>query len=322
MPTIKEFKFNCPTCGQHMVAETEWSGRRINCPSCDTGITIPSPAQMPEHKTQVLPPTAKTHPTPSGGTVRVAAPAEASQSPVAQAPAQSPSPNTVVSEQPGGAGSEPKPNAVSTGPKQPEHLRVAALTPAIKLDMVRAVRRRITDESSWLPGRIKGANAYAAKVSDGEPVLVDATSSEATRFSLIGAFLLEFHLRSVARTATGRTKFLDREIPDAVREVLFEETGEEEREQTEDPLLSKDMMAIPHSQCLATLDVLEARFSQRMEQARFEKAKRTLGNVRLPDLVGKLEKKTPVAPEEVATALYHELIDLRRRLDRLERRDK
>jgi len=213
-----------------------------------------------------------------------------------------------------------KSNAASTAPKEPDRLRVAVLTPEIKLDMVRAVRRRIADESCWLPGIIKGANAYAAKTGGGETILVEVESPEATRFSLIGAFLLELHLRKVARTAVGRTKLLDQEIVDAVREVLLDEMSEEQREQSQDPLAGKNPMSISHSQCLAVLDVLEERYSQRMEQVRAEKARQRLGNVRLSDLVRKLEKKARVAPEDVATALYHELMDVRRRLDRLEDR--
>lgn len=43
MPTKAEFKFNCPTCGQHILAATEWIGQHLNCPSCQAKITIPSP---------------------------------------------------------------------------------------------------------------------------------------------------------------------------------------------------------------------------------------------------------------------------------------
>jgi hypothetical protein len=40
--------------------------------------------------------------------------------------------------------------------------------------------------------------------------------------------------------------------------------------------------------------------------------------MRLPELVKKLEKKVGISPEEVATALYHEVMDLRRHLERME----
>jgi len=77
-------------------------------------------------------------------------------------------------------------------------------------------------------------------------------------------------------------------------------------------------MKLSHPQCLAALDVLEERYSQRMDHVCAEAAKQFLGSVRLPDLVKKLERKARVTTEEVATALYLELMDMRRRLDRLE----
>jgi demethylmenaquinone methyltransferase/2-methoxy-6-polyprenyl-1,4-benzoquinol methylase len=36
------FKFNCPSCGQHIRAAAPWVGLHINCPACHTRITIPS----------------------------------------------------------------------------------------------------------------------------------------------------------------------------------------------------------------------------------------------------------------------------------------
>jgi hypothetical protein len=214
----------------------------------------------------------------------------------------------------------PKSKTPSAIPLRSQQLRIAVLTPEIKLDMVRAVRRRIADPSAWLPDGIKGAYAYAAKVSNGETVLVDVKNPEATRFSLFGALLREFHLRQVVRTAVGRTKFLDQEIPDAIHEVLTENVSDEDRERIEHSSAKENVMNLSHPQCLAALDVLEERYSQRMNHVRAEAAKQRLGSVRLPDLVKKLERKARVTPEEVATALYLELMDVRRRLDRLESR--
>lgn len=37
---MKEFTFDCPTCGQPILASKDWEGRQMNCPSCNTGITI------------------------------------------------------------------------------------------------------------------------------------------------------------------------------------------------------------------------------------------------------------------------------------------
>jgi hypothetical protein len=213
-----------------------------------------------------------------------------------------------------------KPEATTDAPQPPEQLRVAVLSPAVKCEIVSAVRRRIAEESAWLPGKVKGAIAYAGKMQNGEVVLLDAKSPEATRFSLIGAILREMEARRVATTATGRRRFLDEEIPDTTREVLLEQMSDEEREGSEDPLAGRDLLSITHAQCLAVLDALAARYSNRVEQLQIEKAKRRLGSVRLPDLVKKLEKKVPISPEEVATSLYHELMEVRRRLERLESR--
>ena len=202
-----------------------------------------------------------------------------------------------------------------TARKRPQ---IAVLTLAIKLDMIHAVRRRIAKESAWMPGLCKGAKAYAGKNSGGEIIPVDVKSPEATRFSLLGAFLLEFHERNVTRTATGRTKLLDREIPEAVHAALKGGVVVNDAEPTASAVDKDKVLSISHAQCLATLDVLEQRFSEGVEMAKVEQARQSLGNIRLPELVRKLEKKARIVPADVATALYHELTEVRRRLDRLE----
>ena len=320
MPAPNEFKFKFPACDQHIMAKEEWSGRGIDCPSCHARITIPDPTKASEGDSPVLPPTGQTGPKLPGGETGIVPPANVPKSPAVQIATAPPASTVSGNEKPGDARPDLAPKAASVAPQQPERLRIAALSPAIKLEIVRAVRRRLADESSWLPGKVKGANAYAAKVSGGEPILVDASDPAATRFSLMGAFLLEMSLRQVVRTAVGRTKLLDHEIPDAIREVLLDELSEEEHAQADQHLADKDLMSISHAQCLAVLNVLEALYSERMDKTRVERAKRRLGNVRLPDLVKKLESKAPIAPEEVATALYHEFMDVRRRLERLESR--
>jgi hypothetical protein len=42
-PTRTGFKFSCPSCGQHLEAETGWAGMQINCPACSVNLTIPHP---------------------------------------------------------------------------------------------------------------------------------------------------------------------------------------------------------------------------------------------------------------------------------------
>ncbi len=296
MPTRTEFKFNCPICGQHILAATEWSGRKIECPSCLTKITIPSAIEAP--------------PKP------IARPSSRAPEPI-KAQAGPPALHLVSPK----ARTDAKGKPTSAAPKEPEQPRVAALTPAIKLDMVRSVRRRIKNEASWLPSKVNGKNAYAGKVEKGETKLLDPKDPEATQFSLIGGFLLEFHLRKVVRTAAGRTRLLDTEIPDAIREVWEESAGEAAAQvQSKDSASEKTPPPLSHSQCLAALDLLEERYSERMDVKRIEKAKRELGAERLPDLVRKLKRQAPISADDVATALYHELMEVHRRLDTLEAR--
>lgn len=320
---MNEFKFDCPSCGQHILAADDWTGRRIDCPSCKTKITIPAPTKTAKKTAPLPPPALKSPLKPSGASLQVATPASPSKDATAQ-PSSAVAPAKGQREdKPEEAGSDLKTKVepTTTPPPPKVQLRIAVLTPSIKAEIVRAVRQRIANESAWLPGKVEESLAYAAKVSDGKTILVEERSPEATRFSLIGAFLLEYHLRQVTRTATGRTKLLDQEIPDAVREVLLDEMSEEEREKTDDPLPNVDVTSISHAQCIAALGVLEERYSQRMEQVRVGKAKKNLGNIRLSDLVKKLELKAGIAPEDVATALYHEVMELRRRLDKLENRN-
>ena len=328
MTTPNEFKFDCPECGQHIQAAREWSGRKINCPVCKKLITIPPPPESPKadvpsvSSKPVMPPPSK----PAGSPTLAKPPEKAAPEPaekVAPAPVAHPAPAspspTVAPIKQAEPPSVAKPAATAAVRKEPEALRVAVLTPAIKLEMVRAVRRRIADESNWLPGKINGSNAYAAKAGGSENELVNVKDPAAARFSLIGAFELEFHLRNVITTAKGRADLLNDEIPGAVREVLRNEMSEEQA-QTKGTAVKADVMTISHAQCLAALDVLEENYSQTMSEARAEKIERRMDNIRLPDLVKKLEARAKIPAEDVATTLYHELMDVRRRLERLESR--
>jgi hypothetical protein len=66
------------------------------------------------------------------------------------------------------------------------------------------------------------------------------------------------------------------------------------------------------------LGVLDARYARDIEVAQTATVGRKLVLVRLEDLVSKLENEAPLKPEEVATALYHELSEIRERLTKLE----
>jgi DNA-directed RNA polymerase subunit RPC12/RpoP len=39
---MSEFKFNCPHCDQHLQCDEQYSGRQIQCPSCNHLIRIPA----------------------------------------------------------------------------------------------------------------------------------------------------------------------------------------------------------------------------------------------------------------------------------------
>lgn len=295
---VKEFKFNCPSCGQHILTNEEARGQRLPCPSCKKEIVIPSEISISEKET-------------------AASSAAATPSPESSVPAK-----TAPPEPPAQAGpASGEPSTSGAAPVTRAQVRIAVLTPDVKLNMVRAVRRRIADEASWSPGIQDGKNVYAATTRNGTATPVEVESPEATQYSLMGAFLLELHQRNVASPAPGRRRLLDQEIPNAIREVLLQEMSEEDREENRDPLSEISALSISHAQCLAALDVLEQLYSERMSQMEAEKHLRKLGKVRLSDLLGKLEQKAPVSAEDVATALYHELMDVRRRLDRLESRN-
>jgi phage FluMu protein Com len=38
---MSDFKFSCPTCGQHLKCDEGLSGRQISCPKCKTVVTVP-----------------------------------------------------------------------------------------------------------------------------------------------------------------------------------------------------------------------------------------------------------------------------------------
>jgi DNA-directed RNA polymerase subunit RPC12/RpoP len=45
---MAEFKFFCPQCGQHILCDSSYSGRQINCPVCQQNIVVPQvPAAVP-----------------------------------------------------------------------------------------------------------------------------------------------------------------------------------------------------------------------------------------------------------------------------------
>jgi hypothetical protein len=273
---MNEFKFNCSSCGQHLTADPSMSGNRIDCPTCQTNIVIPTAAEAA--KSAAHPPAPKP-PTPTPG----------------QAGARFPT--------------RPLPSPAAPGLQA----QISDLTPEIKLDIIRAVRRRIAEESSWLPRKTEaGEFAYAAKVVDGKNVAVEVTSPEATRFSVLGAMLLEFHERNVTQMASGRRELLDSDVLDALKEVLEAEKGEP---------FKGDLKAVTvtHPESLALLDILEKRYDSAMRQTRADAAEGKLDSIRMDEVVKRLESKGNLTPEDVATAVFFELEDIKHRLLELER---
>jgi len=163
-----------------------------------------------------------------------------------------------------------------------------------------------------------GQYAYAAKDEDGRVVSVQPTSPEATRFSVLGALLREFHERNVTQTATGRQELLGEELLDALRQVVGDEASEQEVAPGDLPSSGKQVPPVSHAQCLETLDVLEARYTGGMEQSAAA-AQATADDLRLPDLLERLERQRPVTMDELCVAMSNELKAVHERLDALER---
>lgn len=306
------FKFSCPVCRQRIEVGAEFSGRRLDCPSCKATVQVPA---APESEANI--PVAELVTAPPGVMAAAAKPEPETKASVANTPA--PAPETPVFPPPPTSPAETKPAApVSSEPvaqaKRISDLRVAVLTPQIKLDIVREVRARIADPTHWSPGKKDTGEYYYAGKRDGDQMVpVAATDASATHFSLFGAVLLEFHRRNVVRVTAGRTKFLDEELLEAIQQVLG-------RESDDAPLSEADRAALTHEQCLGVLDLLEKRFAREAKSSRQDQAQRKIENVRLSDLVEKLEKNAPLRAEDVACALFYELEELQQRLAKLEQK--
>ena len=54
---MSEFKFSCPRCQQHLKCEEQFSGRQIQCPSCNALIRVPP---VPGKTAQYTPESGKT----------------------------------------------------------------------------------------------------------------------------------------------------------------------------------------------------------------------------------------------------------------------
>jgi hypothetical protein len=312
---MKYFKFACPECQVHIEAPKEGSGRQIKCPKCQTLVTIPPPASQkskiptalptkkPKKTTTIVPKVVKKL---AGETKKI--------------------PNAVEAK-----GSTSVSTSADSLQAASHRAKVADLDSAVKLEVVRAARQRIADQSTWIQGvDSSGQNVYAVKMEKDEPIAVDVASGEATRHSLMGAILLELYLRNVTPTANGRADFLDQEIVAAIREALRQEKPQAERQSENDPLARRNPMDISHGQCLAALEILQRDYEQQQKsvdtpttQPTAEVTTFSLHQLHCrikSDSVVTSEEVLVVTSEEVLEAVYEAFKKLERRVKELEKK--
>ncbi|MBE0542014.1 MAG: hypothetical protein IH623_11550 [Verrucomicrobia bacterium] len=312
---MNAFKFDCPTCGQHIQTEASEIGRTTACPVCKATITIPPPTVEPVETSPGTTETpVKTVSQPANAALEESGKAPAQQAATAPQPTllnqpQAPAPDASPAAMPASVESGSAPAASEAPPPK----QIPVLTPEIKLEIVQAARAGLADGSHWMPTVGGGSGfAYAGKMVDGRIVELPVTSPEATHFSLFGAVLRELDRRNVTPIANGRKEFLDEDMPDASQQVL-------DRNPVDEAAVQSGPASLTHPQTLTALDILAKRFKEETAKAKSALIVRKLSNLRVEDLVSKLEVEAPVKAEEVATALYHELEEIKERLARVEK---
>lgn len=349
---MSDIKFHCDTCGQPILVDAGDVGRTIRCPSCQSALVIRAPkAEAPKaEKPRVKPVLAK----PAGprrksggssgatgvepvGNRPASAVATPSQqpgdtsviAPTKEVPSTRPAPAPIrplpappiplVKPAATAEASRPEPDLGPATLGSPAVVQVAALTPESKLAIVRSAREQLVDPARWMPGvNPQGKFAYAARPEGENLVPVEVGDATATRHSLMGAILLEFQRRNVIATASGRTEFLDREIPAMIREVA-PEVGTDSPASTEGPGADAvGLMGISHAQCLAVLEGLARRYEA---EARGETsdALRQARGFTVEELADRAAKDELVTNTEIVRAVHRELSDLRERVAALEK---
>lgn len=149
---MSEFKFACPSCHQHIKIATELESRRIDCPSCQIQLIVPAP---PKAAGEI----------PQATVAQSAAQLSPAAAPITKLITTIPEPS--LQDSPVNSSSSETPSApVLVAPLS--ELRVAVLTPALKLVIVRAVQSRLADKTRWLPGKKDaGDYDYAARLEGG-----------------------------------------------------------------------------------------------------------------------------------------------------------
>lgn len=318
---MSEIKFKCETCGQPILVDAQAEGRTIQCPSCHSTLVIRAAAEAPAKTGRARvkpvldkPASPRRKPAASTPSVRLAT-REPQEPPV---PAPTPATASAASAPPEGVAEAP-PAATPASAEEPAVVQIAALTPETKLEIVEAVRARLADPTRWMPGvTAQGKFAYAARKDGGAWVPVEVGDAHATHHSLMGAILLELHLRNVAATATGRTEFLDHEVPNMIREVAPEAESAAEPTAGVPGASVLGLMGISHAQCLTVLERLAQRY-ERVGRGEDSAALRQLRGFTVEELVSRVTKDEPVTGPEIVRAVHLELTELRHRLEALEK---
>jgi len=287
---MSEFKFSCHSCGQKIKAGSANVGMQIDCPVCKTKIVIPT---KPENLEDV-PVSLKSEDKPNK-------------------PAPAPAPPT-------GGATKPKAKSLVAMESMGRDPQIGALTAEVKLGIMQSVRDRIDDEARWMPRRNeKNKFNYAAKVEGKETVPVEIASKEATRFSLHGAILREFHNLNVTQTAAGRNRFLDIEVIEAILEIGLNKPYVPEYQGARPPKGAADKITLTHAQTLKVVDLLIKRYEMEAKGISFHATSNNPKHVRVADLIRKIEKEEPLTAEEVTQAFQYELRFIDKRLTELER---
>jgi hypothetical protein len=74
---MSEFKFSCPTCGQHVRGDMSYAGKTYQCPVCQTEFVIPNPKSATSLRLETekwIPPPTAAHSAPSTPTARTTIP--------------------------------------------------------------------------------------------------------------------------------------------------------------------------------------------------------------------------------------------------------
>lgn len=295
---MSEFKFSCHSCGQKMKAASPNVGMQIECPVCKTQIIIPAAPKNPEDVPVSTKPVDKPKATRS----------EAEEA-------------TKATDRKAADGRmKPKGKSLVAKESMAADPQVGSLTGEIKLDIMLAVRERLADEKHWLPKRNEQKKFnYAAKKEDGKLVSVPVESKEATHFSLVGAILLEFHKRNVIRTASGRNRFLDIEVIEAILEVGLNKPYVPEYQGARPKKGADDDVALDHKQTLKAIDLLIKRYEMEAKGISFHATSDSAKHVRVADLIRKLEKEEEITAEDIVKAFQFEMKFMDKRISDLER---